>query len=222
VDASGIVAAKEWLVEPFIDPGFLPLSPDVLPQPCPVPSFIKRARCEGHDSLRCIFFAGLEIETIKFEKKNANHKPSALVSIDEGMIPHYARGIEARHFEDVWRVGVGMVLARPRQSGLKKPLIAQPRSATMQRQQAIVDRENVARLDPDWLFVSPSHASLRQSMERIAVSAHDLFRLLHFLLERGIVRREPVIAVTGLDQKNLFAVAGAQTLNDFLGQHNAE
>ena len=87
----------------------------------------------------------------------------------------------------------------------------------MQRQKTVVNGQHVACFDPDRLFVFRRQASLCQGVQRIAVTSHDLFRLLHLLLERGIVGREPVIAIPCLDQKDLFAVPCSKALNDFLG-----
>jgi hypothetical protein len=46
-----------------------------------------------------------------------------------------------------------MMLAGAGQSGLQKPLIAQSWGATMGGQEAVVDREGVALLDPDRSFL---------------------------------------------------------------------
>jgi hypothetical protein len=104
----------------------LAFSPGILPQPLSIPSFIKRARCEGRDSLRGILLAGLEFETVKFEKENANHKASPLVSVYKRMVANHSRGVESCHLYEIRGIGVRMVLPWPSKSGLKKPSIAQP------------------------------------------------------------------------------------------------
>ena len=38
-------------------------------------------------------------------------------------------------------------------------------------------------------------------MQRVAIAGHNLFRFGHFLFERWVVGREPVVSVRGFDQK---------------------
>lgn len=110
--------------------------------------------------MRCILLTRLEIEAVEFEKENTYHKARPLVSIHERMIADYPRGIKGRHFEEVRGIGIGMVLTGPRQSGLKKALIAQSRSPAVLRQNPVVNGEHIAVVDPDWFFAFRSHASL--------------------------------------------------------------
>jgi hypothetical protein len=59
-------------------------------------------------------------------------------------------------------------------------------------------------------------------MQCIAVTAHDLFRLRRLLLERRIVRRKPVIAVSRLDQKKPLSIASLQAIDHFFRQNHSQ
>ena len=60
--------------------------------------------------------------------------------------------IEGGHLDNFGRVGVGMMLARPREDGLEKPSVAQPGGTAVGSQQPIVDREDLALFYPAWFF----------------------------------------------------------------------
>src|SRR5260370_555398 len=129
---------------------------------------------------------------------------------------------QGRNVRGVWRLGVSIMLARARQRRLQKAPVAQPGGAAVERQEPVVDRENIALFDPEWLFLFRRHVSLCQRVQRVAITAHDFFRLRHFLLERRIVRREPVIAVPRLDQKKPLPVVGLQAVDHFFRQNDAQ
>src|SRR5215469_1107120 len=67
----------------------------------------------------------------------------------------------------------------------------------------------------------PAH-SHSKSLKRIAVARNYIFGLVHLLREGRMVRRELVSSVGRLDQGEAFATAGAQAIDHFLGQDDAE
>jgi hypothetical protein len=126
--------------------------PDVFPQPSCVSRFIERACCQSHDGLGGICLAGLEVEAVEFEEENADHKPRPLVAIDERMVPDDAGCLKSGHFDNIRSAGIGAVLAGKRKSGLQKTPVTQAGGAAVERQEAIVDREHIALIDPEGFF----------------------------------------------------------------------
>jgi hypothetical protein len=126
---------------------------DVGPQPSRISNFIERACCEIPDGLSSVFFAGFEVEAVEFEKQNPDYETGSLVAIDEGMVADNAGGVKSGHAHDVGAVGVGMVLAGTGQGGLQQPSIAQSCLTTVDGYKVVVDREDVAFLDPERFFL---------------------------------------------------------------------
>ncbi len=59
-------------------------------------------------------------------------------------------------------------------------------------------------------------------MERVAISADNLFGLFEFLLESGVVGRELVGAVGAFDEEQTVAFAGVETGDGFFGKNDAK
>src|SRR6202140_2207966 len=131
--------------------------------------------------------------------------------------------VQGGHFDNIRSAGICVMLAGTRKGGLQKAPVTQPGCAAVERQEPVVDRENVALFDPAWfLTLLRRHGSLCQGVKGVAIAAHDFFRLRHFLLERRIVRGEPVIAVPRLDKKKSLPVAGLQAVDHFFRQNDAQ
>ncbi|MFZ0798671.1 MAG: hypothetical protein WAM98_12875, partial [Terriglobales bacterium] len=145
------------------------LSPSILPQPRGVTSLIKLSRRQSHDSSGGIHLAGLELEAMKLKKENANHKPRALIPIHKRMVADDARRVQGRHFDNVRRFGIGIVLSGTRKRGLQKAAVTQPRGAAVERQESVVDREHVALFDPEWFFLFHLVSLLGKSVQRVAI-----------------------------------------------------
>lgn len=61
-----------------------------------------------------IFFSDSKPVAVEFQKKDAHHKPRALVAIGEGMIAHNPCRTGGRHADDVCLRGIGQMLERQR------------------------------------------------------------------------------------------------------------
>ena len=90
-----------------------PLALRILPQPCGIGLFVERTRCQRHNGLGGICFAGGQVESLQFEEKNAYYKSCSLVAIDKGMIADKASRIERSHVDNVKFGPVRIVLAWP-------------------------------------------------------------------------------------------------------------
>ena len=56
---------------------------------------------------------------IQFQKEHANHKTGSLVPIHKWVIAHDTGNIGSSHIDDIGAIGIGIVLSRTCQSGLK-------------------------------------------------------------------------------------------------------
>jgi len=141
---------------PFSADSRLPssLAPNVSSQPSGVCSFVEGACRKVQDGLSSVFLVCIEVEAVKFEEQHTDNKTSSLVAVDERMVADNTGCVKGGHCDDVGNVGVGMVLAGTSKSGLEQFSIAQSRRATVDGYQALVDRRNVALLDPERSFLS--------------------------------------------------------------------
>src|SRR6202035_3949836 len=102
---------------------------------------------------------------------------SPLVAVHERMVADNARSIESCHRNHVRILGIGMMLAGSSQSRLEETFIAQSRASAVGRQQLVVDRDDVALLNPD-RFLS------------LHFSLHFPF---YFARARSVLRYRPMI-----------------------------
>jgi len=133
------------------------IAPRVSPQPRGVGSFIELAGCQCHHSLSGIFLCGFEVEAVEFEEEDTNHKAGALVAIDKRMVADDASRVKRRHLDDIRRVRIGVVLAGTGEGGVQQPSITQPSGAAMERQEPVVDRDDIALFDPEWFLLFLVH-----------------------------------------------------------------
>jgi len=125
----------------------------IRPQPRPVSSFIEGARGQCHHGLSGIFLAGPKVEAVEFEKENANHKASALVAVDDGVVADDAGRVKGGQFDDVGSAGIRVVLTGAGKRGFQESPVAQTHRATLERQEPVVDCEGIALFDPEWFFL---------------------------------------------------------------------
>lgn len=80
------------------------------------------------------------MKTVQFEEEDAHEEAGAFVAVDEGVIADDTGNVRDSHLYDVWIVAVGVKLLRASEGGLKQALIAQTRSATVQSEEAVMER----------------------------------------------------------------------------------
>ena len=68
------------------------------------------------------------------------------------MVADYSHRVGGRHVHGIGSVSVRIKLPRTSQSGLQKPYISDARCTTIQREKAIVQREGITLVNPDWFF----------------------------------------------------------------------
>jgi len=122
------------------------------PQPCCISGFAECAGGKIQNRPRGILLTRDEADAVELEEKNAYDESRPFVAIDKGMITDDACRIERGHCDDVTRVGIGMVLGGPSQSGLEKPSVPQCRGTAVSSQEPVVDREDLAFFYPVWFF----------------------------------------------------------------------
>jgi hypothetical protein len=91
---------------------------------------------------------------VKFEEQHTDNETSPLVAIDERMVADDTGCVKSGHCDDVGTVGVGMVLAGTSQSGLQQPSVTQSCRAAVDGYKTVVNRQDVAFLDPERFFSS--------------------------------------------------------------------
>lgn len=104
--------------------------------------------------MSCILLASFEGKTVEFEEQNPHHKTGPFVAVDKRMIAHNARSVESSHLDSVLRGSIRTVLTGASQGGSQESFIAQSRCPTVRSQEAVVDRKNIALLNPDRFFFS--------------------------------------------------------------------
>ena len=65
------------------------------------------------------------------------------------MIANNCYGVSSRQFYDVGIIAIGVKLQRPGESGMQKAFIAHALRSAVEGEQASVEREGVALIDPD-------------------------------------------------------------------------
>src|SRR5579872_3811393 len=116
---------------------------------------IHGAGCKFENSLRRGFLACRKTIAIELEKKYANDKSRALVTIHEGMIFHNTRCVFCRELDNV-SAGVGEVVERPSKGGLQQGLVPQALCAAVLDELPIMDRQHELSVDPYRLAHSAS------------------------------------------------------------------
>jgi len=108
-----------------------------------------------------VFLAGLKVEAVELKKQDTDHETGSLVAIDERVVVDDTGGVESGHLDDVARSGIGMMLAGTSQGRLQQPSIAQSGRTAVNSYKAVVDRQDVAFLDPERFFFCFSFTSHR-------------------------------------------------------------
>jgi hypothetical protein len=74
------------------------------------------------------------------------------VAVNERVIANDAHGVGGRHVDDVWRITVRAKLLGTGQSGFKERLTANSCGTAVEREETVMQYEDVALVDPDRLF----------------------------------------------------------------------
>ena len=102
----------------------------------------------AHDRLNRAFLGSGEAVSVCFEEQRAQEEASPLVPIREWMIANDCGGVRRCQFNDAGIAALRVKLPRSRQGGFKQTMVAQTGRATVQCQQAAMDGERLALLDP--------------------------------------------------------------------------
>src|SRR5690606_22236651 len=111
---------------------------------------VNHARSQFEHGLCRRLLAGCEAVSVQLEKQHSNDEASALVVINEGVVPDDAGRIEGSELDDVW-IRIGDVVGRPGKRRLEQRLVPHTLGSAMLDEQPVMDRQNKVILDPDWL-----------------------------------------------------------------------
>ncbi len=131
-----------------LSPGFA-----VRPQPRCVAGFVSFAGRQIQNRLCGTLFTSYEIETVQFEKQHSDHESGALIAIDERTVADDASRIKCGQFHNGGGIGIDVMLTGTRQRRLQKPLISQSLGAAVSGEEAVMNRQDVAFFDPEWVFI---------------------------------------------------------------------
>src|ERR1700689_1226060 len=106
----------------------------MVPQEQRKPAFIDAASGEFKYCQRRLRLRGSELESIHFEKKRADDKPGALISVNKRMVLDDAGRIGSCHIDDI-RTRVSKLLTRTCQGRFEQPFITDATRAAMAHQQ---------------------------------------------------------------------------------------
>jgi len=137
--------------------------PYIRPKPGSIPGFVEVTGSKREDGCYYVFFARMKAVPVHFKKQNTSHKPRPFVAVNKGMVSNNSRCVKSRHLDDVRALRVRIMLLRPRKSRLKQAAITQSRCTAMRCQRAIMDRKQVAFINPDWL-ASAHFANARKAL----------------------------------------------------------
>ena len=124
-------------------------SPDVGAEPGSESGFFECSCGEAEDRLGGGLLGGCEPEVIQFEEQNAYDKSGALIAVNKRMVQDNAGDVGGSHLNDVRLVAIGEELLWTGERGLKQAAIAESGSATFEGEEAIVECERVALVDPE-------------------------------------------------------------------------
>jgi len=98
-----------------------------------------------------IFFGGGQAIAVHFQKQNADDKPCALVSVDEGLVGDDPGCVGASQLNNAGTVAICVKLLRPGNGGCEQSLISHARRAAIESEKTIMQCKRVSLVDPDRL-----------------------------------------------------------------------
>lgn len=134
------------------------------------------ARCQSLPRRDGRSVVSLELEAVHVQEGEAHAKRRALVAVDKRMVLRQTKGVGSREVYDVRCSTISEQIDRSRHCAFKEPLISHAgRTAVLGNLQS-VDREGIARRDPDRLV----HGSLlRKGCEHVPMLLCDALRRGH-------------------------------------------
>src|SRR5712691_2605849 len=148
---------------------------DVGAEPGGEGGFIEGSGGEGEDGLGGGFFSCREVKTVQLEEKDADEEAGAFIAIDEGVGADDAGDVGSSLVYNVRVAAVGMQLSGPGESRVQQAGIAKARSTPVQGEEAVVEGQGIALVDPDRVtHLARPFRLLREGVQSVAVATDNV------------------------------------------------